>query len=122
MKKDYYYILGIEKGASVDEIKQAYRKLSKKFHPDLNSGDKYFEERFKDIQEAYEYLTKNTSNGSSEKGESFESSNEIVKSNAKYAAASGITDDGFAYTFIIGGLALLMILCSFYAIYDLFIR
>jgi len=54
--KDYYYILGLNKNASKDEIKMAYRKLSVKFHPDKNSGDKFFEERFKDIQEAYETL------------------------------------------------------------------
>jgi len=54
--KDYYYILGLNKNASKDEIKMAYRKLSVKFHPDKNNGDKFFEERFKDIQEAYETL------------------------------------------------------------------
>lgn len=54
--KDYYYILGVARNASQDEIKKAYRKLSIKFHPDKNDGDKFFEERFKDINEAYETL------------------------------------------------------------------
>ena len=54
--KDYYYILGLARNASQDEIKKAYRKLSVKFHPDKNDGDKFFEERFKDINEAYETL------------------------------------------------------------------
>lgn len=54
--KDYYYILGISRNASNDEVKKAYRKLSIKFHPDKNDGDKFFEERFKDINEAYETL------------------------------------------------------------------
>ena len=54
--KDYYYILGIDKNATLDEIKQAYRKLSIKFHPEKNEGDKFFEERFKEINEAYEIL------------------------------------------------------------------
>ena len=54
--KDYYYILGLNKNASKDDIKKAYRKLSLKFHPDQNSGDKFFEERFKDLHEAYETL------------------------------------------------------------------
>ncbi len=54
--KDYYYILGLNKNASKDDIKRAYRKLSFKFHPDKNSGDKFFEERFKDINEAHETL------------------------------------------------------------------
>jgi curved DNA-binding protein CbpA len=54
--KDYYYLLGLKQNASVDEIKDAYRRLSKKFHPDVNDGDSFFAERFKDIQEAYEVL------------------------------------------------------------------
>jgi len=55
--KDYYYLLGLNRNASDDDIKKAYRKLSKKFHPDVNDGDLYFTERFKDIQEAYEVLS-----------------------------------------------------------------
>jgi DnaJ-class molecular chaperone with C-terminal Zn finger domain len=55
--KDYYYILGVNHTASVDEIKKAYRKLSLKFHPDKNDGDVYFAERFKDINEAHEVLS-----------------------------------------------------------------
>lgn len=55
--RDYYYILGISKDASNEEIKRAYRKLSLKFHPDKNDGDEFFIERFKDIQEAYETLS-----------------------------------------------------------------
>lgn len=54
--KDYYYILGIEQIATESEIKTAYRKLSLKFHPDKNNGEKFFEDRFKEIQEAYETL------------------------------------------------------------------
>jgi len=55
--RNYYDILGISKSASVDEIKQAYRKLARKYHPDLNPGDKSAEEKFKDIGEAYEVLS-----------------------------------------------------------------
>jgi curved DNA-binding protein CbpA len=54
--KDFYYILGLDSNCTLDEIKDAYRKLSKKFHPDLNQGDKYFENRFREIKEAYETL------------------------------------------------------------------
>ena len=54
--KDYYKILGVEKGASEAEIKSAYRKLAKQFHPDRNRGDKTAEEKFKEINEAYEVL------------------------------------------------------------------
>lgn len=55
--KDFYYILGVEENCSADVIKDAYRKLSKKFHPDMNIGDKYFESRFREVQEAYEVLS-----------------------------------------------------------------
>lgn len=54
--KDYYAILGVEKNASQDEIKKAYRKLAKQHHPDVNKGEKASEEKFKDISEAYEAL------------------------------------------------------------------
>ncbi len=56
-KRDYYEVLGIAKGASEDEIKKAYRKLAKANHPDLHPGDKECEERFKEINEAYEVLS-----------------------------------------------------------------
>lgn len=59
MVKDYYYILGIKENASEDDVKKSYRKLSIKFHPDKNDGDPFFTERFKEIQEAYETLSKN---------------------------------------------------------------
>lgn len=55
--KDYYKILGVEKGASQDEIKKAYRKLAMKYHPDKNKGDKSAEEKFKEINEANEVLS-----------------------------------------------------------------
>jgi curved DNA-binding protein len=54
--KDYYATLGVTKASSEKEIKQAYRKLARKFHPDVNPGDKAAEARFKDINEAYEVL------------------------------------------------------------------
>lgn len=56
-KKDYYEVLGIQKGASEDEIKKAYRKLAKKYHPDVNPGDKEAEAKFKEVGEAYEVLS-----------------------------------------------------------------
>lgn len=55
--KDYYETLGIDRKASEDEIKKAYRKLARKYHPDVNPNDKTAEDRFKDVQEAYEVLS-----------------------------------------------------------------
>ena len=56
-KRDYYEVLEINKSASADEIKKAYRKMAIKFHPDKNPGDKVAEEKFKEAAEAYEVLS-----------------------------------------------------------------
>ncbi|TLM68212.1 MAG: J domain-containing protein [Deltaproteobacteria bacterium] len=57
MAKDYYAVLGVDKGAGMDAIKKAYRKLAVKYHPDKNPGDREAEERFKEITEAYAVLS-----------------------------------------------------------------
>src|SRR5215813_8666123 len=64
--RDYYEILGVDRSAKEDEIKKAYRKLARKYHPDLNPNNKQAEEKFKEIQEAYEVL------GDSEKRQKFD--------------------------------------------------
>jgi len=55
--KDYYGVLGVPKGANEKDIKNAYRKLARKYHPDMNPGDKSSEEKFKELNEAYEVLS-----------------------------------------------------------------
>ncbi|MBI5632404.1 MAG: DnaJ domain-containing protein, partial [Nitrospirae bacterium] len=54
--KDYYATLGVDKKASQDEIKKSFRKLARKYHPDLNPKDKTAEHKFKELSEAYEVL------------------------------------------------------------------
>src|SRR5579863_9961630 len=56
-KHDYYKTLGVDRAAAEDDIRKAYRKLARKYHPDLNPGDKSAEDRFKNVQEAYDVLS-----------------------------------------------------------------
>ena len=56
-KRDYYEVLGVEKGASAEEIKKAYRKNAMKYHPDRNPGRADMEQRFKEIAQAYAQLS-----------------------------------------------------------------
>src|SRR5438093_6925253 len=55
--KDYYKVLGVSKSASAEDVKKAFRKLARRYHPDVNPGDKKSEEKFKEINEAYEVLS-----------------------------------------------------------------
>ena len=82
MMKDYYYILGISETSNEQEIKSAFRKLSKKFHPDNNDGDKFFEARFIEIQEAYKVLSDNIRRRSYDISRKEKSTNEVRKTTA----------------------------------------
>jgi curved DNA-binding protein len=81
---DYYKVLGVDKNASEKDIKKAYRKLARKFHPDLNPDDKEAEKRFKQINEAYEVLGNKENREKYDKyGEHWEHADEIEKQKAQ---------------------------------------
>lgn len=87
--KDYYKILGVNKNASQEEIKKAYRKLARKYHPDANPGDKNAEEKFKDASEAYEVL------GDSEKRKQYDQLGADWKKYQQTGAGAGGGGFGF---------------------------
>lgn len=82
-KRDYYEVLGVEKGADDQELKRAYRKLAKKYHPDLNPNDEESEKNFKEVSEAYEVLS------DKEKREQYDRFGHEGMSQAGYGGYSG---------------------------------
>lgn len=82
---NYYKILGVMNFASLDEIKIAYKKLAMKLHPDVNDGDKFFEEKFKELQLAYETLSDFNSRASYDENlkRSFQNINPNLKTSQK---------------------------------------
>ena len=65
MKKNYYQVLGINDGASLEEIKKAYKDFVKHYHPDKHGNSEFFKIRFQEVQEAYDYLITNSGSGKS---------------------------------------------------------
>ncbi len=87
---DYYKVLGVDKNASENDIKKAYRKLARKYHPDLNPGDKEAEKKFKEINEANEVLSNPENRKKYDKyGEHWQHADEIEKQRAQQQAYGG---------------------------------
>jgi len=83
--KDYYKLLGIDKSATEKEIKQAYRRLARKHHPDINPGDKSSEEKFKKINEAYEVLSNKDKRQKYDRyGDQWQHADQFTKAEEKY--------------------------------------
>src|SRR5438093_3478739 len=96
--KDYYSTLGVAKTANAKEVKQAFRKLARKHHPDVNPGDKTAESKFKEISEAYEVLS------DSEKRAKYERFGEQWKAYSQAGArrGGGGTGQDFGFEFDLG--------------------
>jgi DnaJ-class molecular chaperone len=85
-RKDYYKVLGVSQNATLDEIKKSYRRLANMYHPDKNPGNKEAEEKFKEINEAYEVL------GDKEKRRQYDA----IRSGSVYEGWGGHTSGGYS--------------------------
>ena len=102
-KRDYYEILGIKRGASEREIKQAYRKLARKYHPDVNPGDKSAEAKFKKINEAYEVLSDSEKRGKYDRfGDKWQYADQFAQGGFQEAPFRDFSSGGDATSFHFG--------------------
>ncbi len=99
MKRDFYEVLGIGKSASADQIKTAYRKLARKFHPDINKNDKSAESKFKEVQEAYDILSDTKKRSAYDQFGHAGVSSAAAAEAAAAAAAAGSARDGSAFRY-----------------------
>jgi len=97
-KRDYYEVLGLHKGASAEDIKKAYRKLARKFHPDVNKSDAGAEAKFKEVQEAYDVLTDDKKRQSYDQYGHAGVNSAAAAEAAAAAAAAGRGAGGFRYS------------------------
>jgi molecular chaperone DnaJ len=98
LEKDFYKVLGVSKTADADEIKKAYRKLARKYHPDSNSGDASAEARFKDVSEAYDVV------GDVKKRKEYDEARRLFGSGGFRMPGSGTGQGGQGFGFDVGDL------------------
>src|SRR5262245_40708978 len=94
-REDYYKTLGVKRTATQEEIRKAYRRLARKYHPDLNPGDKSSEEKFKHLSEAYDVLSDPKKR---EVYDKFWTYNENIRDSARGPAGAGFDFDWSAFT------------------------
>ncbi len=99
MKRDFYEVLGVGKSAGADQIKTAYRRLARKFHPDVNKNDKSAESKFKEVQEAYDILSDSKKRQAYDQFGHAGVSSAAAAEAAAAAAAGGSTRDGSAFRY-----------------------
>ena len=102
--KDYYNILGLSRSATDKDIKQAYRKLARRYHPDVNPGNKSAEEKFKEINQAYEVLSDADKRKKYDRfGEGWEHADQFAQAGRQGQAGAGFDFSGFNFGDVQGG-------------------